>query len=500
MGIKYNTFSKVHFTDNNHFINLPPEDAPLPKYEEICGKLPAPVWSGREDVIACYDYAWKTAFGNLRRPEPGTGFVTNFIDTAFNGNFFMWDTAFISMYGRYAARFFNFQKSLDNFYSHQYPNGFICRELWEHEKGEAFHMYDPSSTGPNIIAWSEWLYFEQNNDLKRLGEIFDPLLAYHLWMKENRTWKDGSYFTSGWGCGMDNMPRLQPGYDVMFSHGHMTWVDACFQAIISANNLLKMADILGRNGDVADVKEEAAYLTEFVNERLWDEETSFYYDMWKDGRLNKVKTIGSYWALLADVVPVDRLPRFIAHLNDPEEFNRPHRVPTISADTPGYDPGGDYWRGSIWAPTNYMVLKGLERAGYFDLAHEIGKNHLENVVKVFRETGTLWENYAPEKAERGSHSNPNFVGWTGLVPIAVLFEDVFGIRTDSNGKKIIWDVNLKDEHGIIRYPFEDRDVDLICAGRPDENERPAVKVKSTKKTVVEVRWNGESFYPETELA
>ena len=72
-------------------------------------------------------------------------------------------------------------------------------------------------------------------------------------------------------------------------------------------------------------------------------------------------TVGAYWGLLADVIPADRLERFIAPLDDPKKFNRPHRVPSLPADDPAYSPHGNYWCGGIWPMTNYMVLAGLTR-------------------------------------------------------------------------------------------------------------------------------------------
>ncbi|MFZ4569919.1 MAG: trehalase family glycosidase [Bacteroidales bacterium] len=57
---------------------------------------------------------------------------------------------------------------------------------------------------------------------------------------------------------------------------------------------------------------------------------------------------------------------------------------------------GGYWRGSVWAPTNYMVLRGLTNYHRDSPAYEIALNHLNNVVEVFNRTGTLFENYAPE--------------------------------------------------------------------------------------------------------
>ena len=211
------TYNDSPVAEKNKFLSMPAETAALPKYEEISHLLPVPVWSGRDDVIECYDYAWRTAFGNLKEANADSKFVSNFIDTAFNGYLFMWDSSFIVMFGKYGDRAFNFQKTLDNFYSHQHLDGFICRELCEHEPGEQFSRHDPSSTGPNILGWSEWEYYCQTGDICRLEKVFDPLLAYHLWLKEYRTWRDGTYWSTGWGCGMDNQPRHEKGYNVTCS-------------------------------------------------------------------------------------------------------------------------------------------------------------------------------------------------------------------------------------------------------------------------------------------
>ena len=218
-------------------------------------------------------------------------------------------------------------------------------------------------------------------------------------------------------------------------------------------------------------------------------EDAYYYDMWRSG-LSRVKTIGAYWALLADIVPPERLPRFIAHLENPKEFNRPHRVPTLSADHPDYHEDGHYWKGSVWAPTNYMVLKGLDRVGYHALAHEIACNHLDNAVKVFNTTGTVWENYSSEHAKPGNPARPDFVGWTGLIPIAVLIEYVFGIQADAKNEEIVWRVNLTEEHGIEKYPFGGRFVDLHCEARENTAAEPVVTVKCDSPVRVRVIWEG----------
>jgi hypothetical protein len=49
----------------------------------------------------------------------------------------------------------------------------------------------------------------------------------------------------------------------------------------------------------------------------------------------------------------------------------------------------------VWAPTTWMVLKGLTRVGAHDLAADVARNFHDATVKVFAATGTVWENLAP---------------------------------------------------------------------------------------------------------
>ena len=485
-------YARNDFVKKNTFIGAEPQNEELPVYDEIKGQLPKPVWDGHDDAVKCYDRTWQLAFGNLRKANPEAGFVSNFIDTAFNGYLFMWDSAFIVMFGKYASRIFDFQRTLDNMYSHQHQDGFICREICERESGEQFTRDDPASTGPNVMPWSEWEYFLSTGNKERLSRVFDPLCAYHRWLQLNRSWPDGSYWSCGLACGMDNQPRLDLGYNHELSHGFMSWIDTCAQQYLSAKILIKMAKVLGREDEVQWLKDETVLLSNTVNNTMWSEKDGFYYDKRRDGTLSDFKTVGAYWTLIADMVPEDRVDRFVAHLDNEDEFKRPNRVPTIPKDNPHYNPStGGYWNGGVWAPTNYMVLCGLKDHGYNRLAFEIARDYLKNVVEVFNETGTVFENYCPERAAKGD-AKSDFVGWTGLAPISIMFEYVLGIRPDAQNKKITWYVNLTDRHGIMQYPLGDATVDIICEARASENEKPIITVKSDKPVTVEVIWNGQS--------
>ena len=473
----------------NTFIGQTLTEGELPAYEEVKDKLPRPVWKGREDTIACYDKAWQIAFSNLRKAKKEAGFVSDFINTAFNGYLFLWDSAFIVMFGKYASRIFDFQRTLDNFYARQHKDGFICREICEDSAGEMWTRDDPCSTGPNVLPWAEWEYFLLTGDRERLARVFDPLLAYHKWLQLNRSWPDGGYWSCGNACGMDNQPRQDREYNPWSSHGFMTWIDACAQMYLSGKLLVRIGEILERQEETRWLSEESEMLERLINEKMWDEETAFYYDRRRDGSLSGVKTVGAYWTLLAEIVPKERAAAFIAHLNNEKEFKRPNRIPSLSADHEQYEgEDGGYWRGGVWSPTNYMTMRGLTKYGYHDLAYEIACDYLKNVVEVFQRTGTLWENYSPERAEKGQ-AKPDFVGWTGLAPITILFEYVFGIQADTKANKIVWRVHLTEEHGIANYAFGNATVSLLCAARK-ENEEPKIVVMSDNPVEVEVIWAG----------
>jgi len=287
--------------------------------------------------------------------------------------------------------------------------------------------------------------------------------------------------------GMDNQPRSPEGE--ILDHAHLTWVDTNMQAVLANHIVLDMATVLDRREEVQDFADENAVLVPWINENLWDESSGFYHDLRRDqSRLTEVKTIGAFWALLADAVPAERLPRFVAHLDNSAEFKRAHRVPSLSADTPGYDPDGGLWLGGVWPPTNYMVMRGLAARGFEDLAYEIAKNHHDNMVLAFEETGSVWEHHAPD-TEGAGRGRKDFVGWTGITPIAVLFEFMFGLRPEFPKNRLIWQIRGVDGFSVERYPFGAQGLlNLKIAPRTTVLERPVVEIEGDVDVTVELIW------------
>lgn len=269
-----NTYVKEPLVTENEYRVAKPEVIEPKSFEEARQILPSPIWDGHGKEMEMYWRAWEIAVGNIRKPQSGSGFVSSYLDTAYNGNIFMWDSSFILMFARYGTRFFPFQRTLDNFYAKQHPDGFICREI-KADGADCFERYDPVSTGPNLMPWCEMVYYHQFGDMERLHKVFPVLCSYYKWLRLNRTWRNGTYWSSGWGTGMDNMPRVPNGYSPIYSHGHMVWLDTNLQQLFIANLLLEMGFYLERWQEIEEFEDEAKMLGKYIHDNLWDEKTGF---------------------------------------------------------------------------------------------------------------------------------------------------------------------------------------------------------------------------------
>lgn len=492
------------------------DDRPL-TFEQARPLLPEPVLEKKPEYIESYWHAWEIAFRHLHVPSTESGLVSNFVDAAFNDNIFMWDTAFITMFCNLAHPYVPGIRSLDNFYCKQMDDGEIPRELvrrtgenyerWVNHDRKPLHSYfhhhykhrglgqtsDPAyeqmykpdlgrepkeapyftldNLNHPIMAWAELESYKHTGDGERLRQVWPPLLKYYEAMCEHLYNRFGLFVTD-W-ASMDNSPRNE-----YLGSG----VDISCEMTLFARNLAEIAQVLQEQsaaaGDepgrqvyaehIGRLIADAAKFSESINRYMWDEANGFYYDVQADGRRAPVKTIAAFWAMLAEVASREQADRLAAYLEDPKTFKRKHRVPVVAADEPGYNPQGGYWRGSVWAPTNTMVIRGLEKYGYHQLAAEIALNHLDAVVQVLCDTGSIWENYPPDEISSGDADRKDFVGWSGIGPILYLLEYAIGIKADAVRKELHWTIPATDGAvGCKRYWFAGITVDLLATHRPD---------------------------------
>jgi glycogen debranching enzyme len=271
---------------------------------------------------------------------------------------------------------------------------------------------------------------------------------------------------------MDNSPR------VPYLANGGTAIDTSSQMVLFGQQLAEMAEGLGKPDDVKVYRQEAAELSGLINEKMWNPEEKFCFDLKVDGQHSPVKTIAAYWTLLAGVASPEQADALAAELENPSTFGRKHRVPTTPADEKGFDPKGGYWRGAVWSPTNTMVVRGLERYAKHDLANEIALEHLGRVAEVFQATGTVWENYAPDATAPGKPAKPDFVGWTGIVPILYLLEYGIGLKPDAPNNSLTWTLTSDKRCGCQRFRFGGHVTTLVAEPSETQPDTVSVKVES----------------------
>jgi neutral trehalase len=192
---------------------------------------------------------------------------------------------------------------------------------------------------------------------------------------------------------------------------------------------------------------------------MWDEETNFYYDLDKDENRLSTKSIAAYWTLLAEIPNSDKADCLVERLNDPNWFGTDHPFPTLSVDNPNFSEDGNGYCGSIYPAFNFMVIKGLEKYGYYELARECSIRHLYFVLESLmpnndKEPGDLFEAYLPNKegcaklSADGTLARKRYLHTTALSTIALMIENVIGLSISLPRKTVDWIIPNLEIMGI----------------------------------------------------
>jgi glycogen debranching enzyme len=260
--------------------------------------------------------------------------------------------------------------------------------------------------------------------------------------------------------------------------------------VLFARNLDTMSTLLGKATGIPSFAQDAAELSHLINRHMWDPGRQFYFDLTLEGQRAPIKTVAGFWPLLAQVASPAQGRTLVKELSNPDSFGRMHRVPTLSADSSGYDSKGGYWRGAVWAPTDTMVIRGLENYGYRELARQIVLNHMEMLGKVFQQTGTIWENYAPDAVAPGHPAKKDFVGWSGIGPIMYLLEYAVGLQANAPKNKLTWDLRSDQRVGCERFRFNGHLVTL--AAKPADGRGRQISITSDGGFRLQVKRHGTS--------
>jgi hypothetical protein len=479
----------------------------IPIYNNIKSQLPKPILDGNPEWITMYDKAWQLAFSHIKKPASGSPLVSNFYDEAFDGSIYQWDMIFMTMFGKYAHHIFPGIQSLDNFYCRQNPSGSISRVINEATGADAFADGSSNQINPPLFSWAEVENFKVTGDKSRFALILPALEKYFEYVEKDRSGANRPhklYWSNGQSSGMDNTPRDTGRPNGHYASDHQGWVDMSSQMVIQCNNIATICEELGDTEKAELYRAKVSEIAGNINKWMWDETSGLFYDVDIQGAKTNWKTAACFWPMLAEITSSEQVSAMTTNLKDPATFWRDMPFPTLAASHTEYRSNGGYWLGAVWAPTNYAIIKGLEKNGENAFAKEASEKYLHGLSEVFKQTGTLWENYAADKIDgkfkqgvNDNFSNPSdcrkdFVGWTGLGPIALLIENVLGFRLDGVNRIITYDLRRTDRHGIENLHIADITTSIVCEERTD-NESAILTVTSDQPYTLKILFNGKEF-------
>jgi hypothetical protein len=291
---------------------------------------------------------------------------------------------------------------------------------------------------PQVGSLCAWKLYQQFKDRWFLEECFERLLAWNRWRFRERdldgdglleiastpdrrdrndalvTPRQSAMYESG----LDNSPMWDRAvFNPRLGCLELAYVGLNAEMAADCEALAKIANILGRRAERIELLNARERLGRLVNERLWDEGRGTWLNRHWSGRLDPVLAPMHFFPILAGIAPGDRAQRFIdGHLLNEGELWGEYVIPTVSRSEASFQ-DQDYWRGRIWAPTNFMVGEGLVRCGRFDAWHELVARGLKLLLKAWREQGVVGENYnaiTGEAGKPGTHSDP-FYHWGALL-------------------------------------------------------------------------------------
>jgi hypothetical protein len=253
---------------------------------------------------------------------------------------------------------------------------------------------------------------------------------------------------AAWESGEDDLPNFDNvPFDEEKGTLKMNCIDLSALYALDTEMMKEMASILGKKEDAEKYKTEYEEIKAKINERLWKED--FYYDRYWDGSFSTHKAASNFHPLIAGVPGEAQVKKLLGHLLSEAEFWGAYVIPTISRDNPAFK-DQQYWRGTIWPPTNYLVYQGLKRYRLDTVAAEFAVKSASLFLKSWQTYGLCRENYNSVTGEGGGQ---RYQSWGPLFALILLedFIDVSpfeGFRVGNlaaSGKNIIKNIDIRGD-------------------------------------------------------
>lgn len=333
-------------------------------------------------------------------------------------------------------------------------------------------------TQPPLVAPAMRVVFARTSDRALLEELYPRIVRFHKWLKSVRDPDDTglAVIVHPWESGMDNSPQfdaakdrflardLPPNFEPppradtkrvphwqrptddyyrfywglvrrfreigwnqkeMMKHSPFRVAEVLFNSIWAKANhdLAVLAMVLKRSADARRFSVWSMQTRQALLRRCWHPRDRFFYS--RDlisNELIPVKTIGGFMPLYAHAATPARAEALLETLMDRREFYYHLGVPSTSFRSPGFD-RHRYWRGPIWINTHWLLIRGLQAYGFFDIAGKL----VEKTRRLVESEG-YWEYYDPFN---GKGLGASYFSWSTLADIMTPLEPPEPFRQDT---------------------------------------------------------------------
>ncbi len=287
---------------------------------------------------------------------------------------------------------------------HQREDGMIPDAI--HDEGTVTRLDHPivaDVTKPPLLAWAAYKLYEHDGDREFMDEIYEPIVRSNNWWFENND-TDGNVlceYQHPYSSGLDDSPLWDDGMPVESP-------DLNTYLYLQQEALSKIAGAIGKQEDAELWQGRAEAMARRLVQLTWDEESGFFWAR-RNGSIVNVRTPFNLFPLITGQLPAKISERLVAHLTDERQFWSRYPVPTVAMDDPKYTPG-IMWRGPTWVNVNYLLIEGLQRSGYQDLAQELRRRTLD----LINSRDDIYEYYDSVTGENPPTAASMF-GWSSAV-------------------------------------------------------------------------------------
>ncbi|MFW5688362.1 MAG: MGH1-like glycoside hydrolase domain-containing protein [Spirochaetota bacterium] len=401
-----------------------------------------------QDFVDIYNQTWAWSGDFWRKPTVKSRIENKFFAPSDADTLVQFDTVMATFFLVYSNRIYPAGSQLDNFYAKQEESGAIRSEYSLKDGKPVFHKDNPEGVHPPLFAWAEYNIYHKIGNKKRIRDVMPTLEKHYAWLDSTFKDESGLYAVPMAATVMPNSPRKGAHYPVDFNA----------QQALNALYMAQLGEILNDKEISFRYNRHFFSLKTRINNLMWNEEDQIYYDLDKNEQQVKVKSIASFWPLLAELPNEDKSEKLIAHLSNPETFGIENPFPSLAADEEQFSERGTGFRGSVLSPFTFMVIKGLEKYGKYEFARECAIRHMYYILDTLhpegKEKGRLWEAYLPRKdgaaqwPGKKDWPKADYLPFAALATVALMIENIIGLYVSLPRKTVDWIVPTLEIMGI----------------------------------------------------